>query len=148
VLVEGPYGRLHPGVRTQPKLLLIGAGIGITPLRSILEGLDPQARDVVVLHRARDAEQLVLSSELSALTRQRGGRYITVTGPRVPGRSTWLPAAAAHLTDAQGLAHLVPDVAERDVFLCGAPGWMTAARQAALDCGVPADHVHLERFEY
>jgi ferredoxin-NADP reductase len=34
------------------------------------------------------------------------------------------------------------------VFVCGAPAWMDAARQAAVDCGVPADQLHLERFEY
>jgi ferredoxin-NADP reductase len=78
----------------------------------------------------------------------RGARYVTVEGHRVPGRDTWLPAAAAHLSDAAALARLVPDVAERDVFLCGAPAWMDAARRAALECGVPADNVHLERFEY
>jgi ferredoxin-NADP reductase/DMSO/TMAO reductase YedYZ heme-binding membrane subunit len=149
VLVEGPYGRLHAGVRTRSKVLLLGAGIGITPLRSILEGLDQQTRDVVVVHRARDAGQLVLQGELSDLAARRGGRYVTVTGPRLRGRQeTWLPAAAAPLTDAQALAQLVPDVAERDVFLCGAPAWMDAAKQAALDCGVPADQIHLERFEY
>ena len=54
----------------------------------------------------------------------------------------------AQLTDPQALAQLVPDVAERDVFLCGAPGWMDAARAAVLQCGVPAEQVHLERFTY
>jgi predicted ferric reductase len=148
VLLEGPYGRLHEGVRTQQKVLLLGAGIGITPLRSILEGLDSQTRDVVVVHRAHSSDQLFLAPELSDLAARKGGRYVTVTGPRTPGRHTWLPATAAHLTDAQALTQLVPDVAERDVFLCGAPGWMDAARQAALESGVPADHIHLERFEY
>ena len=105
-------------------------------------------RDVVVVHRARSGEQLVLSEELRDLTNRRGGRYVTVTGPRATGRQTWLPAAAAHLTDAQALVQLVPDVAERDVFLCGAPGWLDAARQAALESGVPADRIHVERFEF
>lgn len=147
VLVEGPYGRLHAGVRTRSKVLLMGGGIGITPLRALLEGLE-QSADVVVLHRAHGADGLVLAGELSTLARERGVRYVTVPGPRVLGRASWLPQAAAHLTDGHALAQLVPDVAERDVFLCGAPGWMDAARAAALECGVPADQVHLERFTY
>lgn len=148
VLVEGPYGRLHPGVRTRRKVLLMGAGIGITPIRALLEGLDQDPGEVVVIHRASTREQFVLGEELFRIATDRGARYVTVEGHRVPGRDTWLPAAAAHLTDAAALAQLVPDVAERDVFLCGSPAWMDAARRAALDCGVPATNIHLERFEY
>ncbi|QGN57780.1 oxidoreductase [Nostocoides sp. HKS02] len=148
VLVEGPYGRLHPGVRTQRKVLLMGSGIGITPLRALLEGLEQAPGDVVLVHRARRAEDFVLGAELSELARQQGARYVTVEGSRVPDRDSWLPASAAHLTDVEALTQLVPDVAERDVFLCGSPGWMDAARRAALDAGVPADHLHLELFTY
>lgn len=148
VLVEGPYGRMHAGVRTRRKVLLMGAGIGITPMRALLEELDQEPGDVVVMHRAHSRDQLVFSDEIFRLAREKGARYVTVEGARVPGRDSWLPAAAAHLTDAAALAQLVPDVAERDLFLCGSPKWMEAARRAALDCGVPSDHVHLERFEY
>ena len=148
VLVEGPYGRLHEGVRTRPKVLLMGAGIGITPIRALLEGLDQGPGDVVVVHRAHSRDQLVLAGELFELAREKGARYVAVEGPRAPGRDTWLPSSAAHLTDEQALAQLVPDVAERDLFLCGAPRWMDAVSKAALDCGVPSHHIHLELFEY
>ncbi|WP_235530640.1 ferric reductase-like transmembrane domain-containing protein [Phycicoccus sp. Root563] len=148
VLIEGPYGRLHPGVRTRRKVLLMGAGIGITPIRALLEGLEQDPGDVVVVHRAHSRDQFVFAAELFELAREKGARYVTVEGARVPGRDSWLPASAAHLSDAQALSQLVPDVAERDIFLCGAPKWMDAARNAALDCGVPSDHIHLELFEY
>lgn len=148
VLLEGPYGRLHEGVRTRRKVLLVGAGIGITPMRALLEGLDQAPGDVTVVHRAGDASQLWLREELTAIAAQRGARYVTVEGHRVPGRASWIPASAAHLSDAQALAQLVPDVAEHDVFICGAPAWMDAVRDAALACGVPAVNIHLERFAY
>jgi predicted ferric reductase len=148
VLLEGPFGRLHPGVRTRRKVLLMGAGIGIAPLRALLEALPQAPGDVTVVQRAGTRAGLLLADEICALAAQRGARHIVVEGHRPPGRDTWLPAQAAHLTDTQGLLELVPDVADHDVFLCGAPGWMEAARRAALECGVPADHVHLERFAY
>ena len=91
VLVEGPYGRLHAGVRTRRKVLLMGAGIGITPIRALLEDLDQDPGDVVVIHRASTPEQLVLGQELVDLATARGARYVTVQGHRVPGRDTWLP---------------------------------------------------------
>ncbi len=148
VLIEGPYGRLHGGVRTRRKVLLMGSGIGITPMRALLEELPQAPGDVTVVHRVRSRRDAVLAEELRGLADARGARYVLVEGHRVRGRDSWLPAQAAHLSDAQALAELVPDVAERDVYLCGADGWMQAARAAAHAAGVPRDAVHLERFSY
>ena len=146
VLVEGPYGLLHEGVRRRRKVLLMGAGIGITPLRALLESMAQEPGEVTVIHRAGTPEQLHLRDELAELARARGARYVPVVGHRLAGRDSWLPASAAHLSDADALRHLVPDIATHDVFLCGAPAWMAAAREAAIACGVPTGHVHLERF--
>ena len=148
VLIEGPYGRLHQGVRTRRKVLLMGSGIGITPMRALLEDLQQSPGDVTVIHRVRSAESAVLADELAGLAAARGARYHLVGGPRVPGRDSWLPVDAAHLTDDAALRHLVPDVADHDVYLCGSPGWMDAARVALIAAGVPTDNIHLERFTY
>ncbi len=67
VLLEGPYGRLHEGVRTRRKVLLMGSGIGITPLRALLEDLDQSPGDVTVIHRVHAAADAVLADELAAL---------------------------------------------------------------------------------
>jgi ferredoxin-NADP reductase len=69
-------------------------------------------------------------------------------GPRMPGRRSWLPQSAAHLSDAEALRQLVPDIAAQDVYLCGADGWMEAAQAAALAAGVPAHRIHQERFTW
>ena len=148
VLVEGPYGRLHSGVRANRKVLLMGSGIGITPMRALLEELEQAPGDVTVVHRVRSRRDAVLTEEIAALARARGARYLLVEGPRVPGRNSWLPAQARHLTDVQALREIVPDIADHDVYVCGSDGWMTAARTAAIDAGVPHGAVHLERFAY
>ena len=148
VLVEGPYGRLHAGVRSRRKVLLMGSGIGITPMRALLEELDQAPGDVTVVHRVSSRREAVLSDELASLASARGARYLLVEGPRVPDRASWLPAQAGHLSDVQALREVVPDIADHDVYLCGSDGWMTAARTAAISAGVPRDAVHLERFAY
>lgn len=148
VLVEGPYGRLHDGVRSQRKVLLMGSGIGITPLRALLEEIDQAPGDVTVVHRVRSRDDAVLADELEAIAAARGARYLLVEGPRVRGRHSWLPDQASHLTDADALREVVPDIADHDVYVCGSNGWMTAVRNAAIEAGVPRDHVHLERFTY
>ncbi len=148
VFAEGPFGRIHPGVRTRRKVALIGAGIGITPLRAMLEDLDVAPGDLTVIHRASSRADLVLDDEISELVERRRGVVHNVVGPRVSSRPSWLPEQAAHLSDAGALRHLVPDIAEHDVFICGAPQWMSAIARAAADAGVPAEQIHTERFSW
>ncbi|WP_088289532.1 ferric reductase-like transmembrane domain-containing protein [Kineosporia sp. A_224] len=151
VAIEGPYGRLHEGVRTRRKVTLLASGIGITPLRALLEELPAAPGDITLVYRARDTGDLVLKHELDALAAARGHRVYYVLGPRArrrDGTPSWLPATAAHLTDAQALTQLVPDIAHHDVYLCGADTWMDAARTAATTAGVPSTHIHDERFTW
>ena len=148
VAIEGPYGRLHEGVRARHKVLLLAGGIGVTPLRGLLESLPQEAGDVTLVYRASHEHDLVLRSEIEALARSRGARVFYAIGPRVAGRHSWLPQTAAGLSDVDGLRQLVPDVADHDVYLCGADGWMDAAERAVLGAGVERDAIHLERFSW
>ena len=148
VLFEGPYGRLHEGVRTRRKILLMASGIGITPMRALLEELDQRPGDVTLVYRARSDQDRILTDELSALAELHGARFFVVTGSRASGRDSWLPQQAAHLGDVEALLQLAPDVAGHDVFICGSPGWMTAAERAVIGAGVPREHIHIERFTY
>jgi predicted ferric reductase len=148
VLFEGPYGRLHEGVRTRRKVLLMASGIGITPMRALFEDLDQRPGDVTLVYRASSEQDRILVDELSTLAGSHQARFFVVIGRRASGRPSWLPQHAAHLGDVEALRQLVPDVANHDVFICGSPGWMDAAEQAVLGAGVPREHVHIERFTY
>jgi predicted ferric reductase len=148
VAIEGPYGRLHDGTRTRRKVLLLAGGIGVTPLRGLLEGLSTGVGDVTLVYRASHEADLVLRSEIEALAEARSARVFYAIGPRIEGRHSWLPQAAAGLSDEDALRQLVPDIADHDVYLCGADGWVEAAERAVLAAGVPRDAVHLERFSW
>ena len=52
------------------------------------------------------------------------------------------------LNEAAGLARLVPDLVERDVYLCGPPGLTDAVRSALRAAGLPAEQLHEERFSF
>jgi predicted ferric reductase len=134
--VEGPYGAFTSLHRTRPGVLLIAGGVGITPVRSMLE--ESATGDVVVLYRVRSEADAVLLPEVRRLVEQRGGRLHLLTGRA--GESAAPPFGA------QSLHHLVPDVLERDVYVCGPPA-MTAAVLAGLrELRVPAHQVHAEKF--
>ena len=148
VLVEGPYGRLHAGAATRDRWLLVGAGIGITPLRALLEELPAGPDRTVVVYRATRESDLVLTDELVGVARANGAQVVSVLGPRARDRASWLPEQAAHLGDAEALLALVPDLAEREVYVCGAAEWMDLVIAAAREAGVPSEAIHHERFAY
>jgi ferredoxin-NADP reductase len=114
----------------------VGAGVGITPVRALLEEL-PRDTDVVVILRGSKQEDLVLRDEIAHLVARRGGRLHELVGPRerVP-------------LDSTALAELAPDIAERDVYLCGPEPFQDAVVAAATEAGVPASHLHHESFSF
>ncbi len=143
VWVEGPYGRLSPRVRRNRKVLLIGAGVGITPLRALAEGLAYAPGDAVLLHRWSDAP--IFSDELIALARHRGLVAWGIPGPR-RAPDSWLGSGVDAPTDLAALTSWVPDVAERDVYVCGPAPWADLVTRDLRAAGVPDQHVHVESF--
>jgi predicted ferric reductase len=136
VAIEGPYGTFTHHRRSMEGVALIGAGVGITPLRALLEDL-PASVDVTVIVRASSTEDLVHRGEMLSLVEQRGGRLHEVIGPR-----------DEVLFDARALRHLVPDLAERDIYVCGPEAFSKAVVSAARRLGVPVDRIHQEAFAF
>lgn len=149
VAIEGPYGRMHPGVRTRRRVVLFAGGIGVAPMKSLLEGLEQAPGDVTLVYRAGAGDDVPLLPEVSRAAADRGAQLRLVAGHRATGRDSWLPQEwAAQLGDAEAILTLAPDIRDADVYVCGAPEWMDRVTAALADLGVDADHVHLERFAY
>jgi ferredoxin-NADP reductase len=136
VAIEGPYGTFTDNARRSDAVLLVGAGVGITPLRALLEDLPPHV-DVEVVLRGSSEEDLVHDHEVAELVEQRGGHLHRLVGPRTSVR-----------LDGPALRELVPDVAERDLYICGPGGFSAAVERAARACGTPPAHVHREAFAF
>ncbi|MEV6058102.1 ferredoxin reductase family protein [Streptomyces sp. NPDC052107] len=136
VWAEGPYGAFTAARRTARKVLLLAGGVGITPLRALFETLPG---DVTMIYRARRPEDLALWQELDAIAVDRGATAHYVVDE---------PAEYSSPLTASGLAALVPDVAERDVYLCGPPGMTAAAISALQAAGVPRRRIHHESFAF
>jgi predicted ferric reductase len=138
VLLEGPYGAFTRARRRHRKTLMIGAGVGITPLRSLMESLPARAGGTTFLYRASDASELVLRSELDALAARKGARVHYLVGSRRDHPE--------YLT-AEHIRQLAPDAAQSDVFVCGPKGFTGTVRSSLRSLGVCSRQVHTESFD-
>jgi predicted ferric reductase len=143
VLVEGPYGRLSERARTRPRVAFIGAGVGVTPLRAMAEAMDYAPGDAVLIYRY--ASRPLFARELDVLAATRGLQMVGLPGHRRRAGS-WLPASVGRVSDVAALRHWVPDIADRDVYVCGPEPWAEDVRRAAEAAGLPAGRFHVESF--
>ncbi|HUZ25070.1 MAG TPA: ferredoxin reductase family protein [Streptosporangiaceae bacterium] len=134
VAIEGPYGAFTRHAQQRPGALLVAAGIGVTALRSLLEDLPRGSAPVVILRASREAD-LVLRREVSELVKHRRGQLHELVGSRADAR-----------LDERSLIRLVPDLDQRDVFVCGPEGFVAEFVTIARNLGIPDESVHHEAF--
>jgi ferredoxin-NADP reductase/ferredoxin len=131
--VEGTFVLPDP---LPQRLLLVSAGSGITPIIGMLRSLARREAlaDVVHVHCAHSAEQVIFARELRELDeRHRGYRL-----------HTRLTGAHGRLAPTQ-LDGLCPDWREREAFACGPAGLLQALGERWRREGDPA-RMHVERF--
>jgi predicted ferric reductase len=95
---------------------------------------------VVVLYRAQTPADAVLLEELQDQARVRGGQVHLLTGRTGAGDPPNRPFAP------ENLLGLVPDLADREVYVCGPPAMTSAVLRSLRELGVPRGQVHAERF--
>jgi predicted ferric reductase len=135
VIAEGPLGVFTEERRRRDKTVLIAGGIGITPIRALLEQMHG---DAVVLYRVVSSTDLVFRDELEQLAAAGHATVHYVIGDH--------HGTGSELLSPSHLLELVPDIAERDVFLCGPPAMIDAIRENLRRAHVPRRNVHAERF--
>jgi predicted ferric reductase len=146
VSFEGPYGLFTDFARTSPRIVLIAAGIGVAPIRSLLETATFAPGQATVILRSSTADDSYLVDELAELCHVRGAELRIIAGKRSPGVNSWLPADAvrARIT----LDTLVPKLREADVYICGPRRWTDEVVRDARSAGLPTRQIHFERFDW
>jgi predicted ferric reductase len=138
VFVEGPYGAFTAGRATRPHIVMVGGGVGITPIRALMDEFKNGVQ-LDVIYRASKKEDLVLKDELDYLVANSGGliRVHYLVGSR-----------RDHPMNAQALKELVPRISDSDIYICGPGPLVETVKQAAEDLGVPKNRFHDEAFAF
>ncbi|WP_083420056.1 ferredoxin reductase family protein [Pseudofrankia sp. BMG5.36] len=138
VVAEGPFGRFTAQQATCGKSLLVAGGSGIGPVRALAEDLAGRGDDVIVVHRVRRTHDLALGRELRRISSNQRLLVHGVVGSR---RELGYDPMSADL-----LAESVPDVIERDVFICGPAGLTHGLVRSLRALGLADDQIHTEDF--
>ncbi|MEZ5192354.1 MAG: oxidoreductase [Nocardioides sp.] len=132
----------HRAGRRRERVAFLGAGVGITPLAGTGRG-----------HGLRPRERgAALPVPRAAALRAR----VPHPGPRArleclaarppPVTRLWLEQQRRDRHRQQALRYWVPDIADRDVYVCGPDAWMADVRRSLAWRSACRDQVHLESF--
>jgi stearoyl-CoA 9-desaturase NADPH oxidoreductase len=133
VHLDQATGEFTLGARPPAKILFLTAGSGITPVMGMLRNLADLDADIVVVHSAPTAADVIFGDELRMLARQ--GRI------RLVEKHTDIEG----MLDVTRLGDIVDDIAERQTWACGPLGLLDSLERRWETDGL-ADHLHTERF--
>ena len=146
VWLDGPYGVFSPDREPGPGYVLVGGGVGITPLYSILRTLIERgdSRPVILFYGAKDWEDLTFREELQALAERPNVKIVYVLENAPPGR----PNEKGYITTDILRRHLPEGFERFQYFVCGPAALMDLLERLLPEIGVPAERIHTERFDF
>jgi len=144
--VRGPSGKFTFTGKESDSIVLIGGGVGITPLMSVTRALADMGwkGEICLVVGCSDPEHFLFGAELERLKERNPNLHVFV-------------AMSALKEDLSGfhrgritkdlLLEWVPDIAARPrIHLCASPRMMDAVKQMLADLGVPSERIKTESF--
>jgi hypothetical protein len=132
----------------QRSVVLVSAGIGATPMVSMLHALlrSPESRPVWFVHGARDGEHHALAREVRALAEASAvvRSHVSFSRP-LPEDLEGRDFDTKGRVNAQLLQSILPDL-DAEFYLCGPIAFMADLQTELEQFGVPSDQIHSESF--
>ena len=142
VVIDGPLGLFVSRLSNRDEYLFIAGGIGITPLRSMIESLSKENKSVVLLYSCKTAEEIIFKNELDEFCRSNPNLKVHFC------LSTETPGFEVGRIDKEKIIRLVPDFYSREVYLCGPKPMMDSTVQNLKEIGFSPAHIHFENFSF
>jgi ferredoxin-NADP reductase len=141
----GPVGKFTFTGTEADSIVLISAGVGVTPMVSITRYLTEHLwdGDIFFIFSCHSLADYMFVNELAALQRANRKLHVAVTVSKPEG-TDWTGLRGRITTEL--IRQTVPDLASRRIHLCGPPSMMEATKAMLNELKVPPDHVKTEAF--
>ncbi len=145
VEIESPNGSFTFTGNQAESVVLIGGGVGITPMMSIARYLTDRTwtGQIRLILGFRTPADFIFRDEIAALQARNPNLDVTVTLSRA-GASAW--AGRHGQIDAALLAEVVSNVGTQLAYICGPTPMMDAVKAALLGLGMPEGKIRMEAF--
>jgi ferredoxin-NADP reductase len=143
--VSAPFGSFTFTGKEADSIVLVGGGVGITPLMTVIRYLTDHGwpKDIFLLYSCRTPRDFIFREELEYLQRRYANLHVVASMTRAAG-TEWI-GLTGRLTK-ELIAQNVPNIAVRRVHLCGPPPLMEAVQGILAELGVPKEQVKTESF--
>lgn len=140
----GPIGKFTFNGTEAESVVLIGAGVGITPMMSVARYLTEQSwpGEVFFIYGCRSPADLIFGEAIAALELRNPKLRVAITMSKPTPDWTGFRGRITK----EFLLQAVPNLAARRVQLCGPPTMMDAIKALLTDIGVTADNLKTEAF--
>ncbi len=138
VFFEGPYGAFTANRAVKNHVLLVGGGVGVTPVRAIADEFGPDTK-VDLIYRASNEDELVLKEELDYMSEMSNGRFSV---------HYWVGSRHQFPMNAKSILKIAPYFADSDIYVCGPEGMVESVKASAREVGVPKNRIHDEAFGF
>jgi predicted ferric reductase len=144
VYLDGPHGSFSVDRYEGPGFFLIGGGVGVTPLMSIMRTLADRedARPIYLFLGNSDPQSITFREEIEALKARLDLTVVHVLSHPEDG---W-EGEKGHLGADVFRRHLPKRYQRLQYFICGPEALMDAVERSLSEVGVPDERVHSERF--
>ena len=126
-------------------IVLIGGGVGVTPMMSAARYLTARCwpGDIYFLFSCRTPTDMLYREELEYLQRRHPNLHVITTMTRAEGTGWKGPTGRI---SKELITRSIPDLESRRFHICGPTPMMEAVKHALADLGVPKDQVKAEAF--
>ena len=144
--ISNPMGEFSCIEHPAPKILLISAGSGITPMMSMSRWAYDAATDldITFFHSAQTARDLIFGQELEWMSTQNPNFKLCLSLTRAQISRDW--AGLVGRLNAEMLAKIAPDFRERTVYVCGSDSFMESTKTLLQNLDFPMDNYYQESF--